>query len=316
TGPHIHQRVIPFPRLWTHVRFAAALWAQRPDVTFVPAHALPLIFPGAAVVTVHDLGYHFFPETHPGWPRRYLEWSTPQSARRAAAVLADSEATRRDLASVYGVPAEKVHVVYPGVDDSLRRVTDAVVVARVRTRYDLPPRYLFFIGTLQPRKNVARLVQAYARSGVYEQGVSLVLAGAQGWLYDPAWTAGVPGVITPGFVADEDTAALFSGALALVFPSLYEGFGFPVVEAMRCGTPVITSDTSSLPELTGDAALTVDPLDVDALASAMRQVIGDGALRARLVEMGYAQAARFTWQAAAQAALAALERAGGVAPTA
>ncbi len=308
-GSYISRRVIPFPRLWTHLRLAAALWAERPDVTFVPSHTLPLVFPGKAVVTVHDLGYHFYPEAHPGWPRRYLEWSTPRSARRAALVLADSAATRRDLVAVYGVPPEKVRVVYPGVDDSLNPVTDPVELARVRRKYGLPERYLLFLGTLQPRKNIARLVRAFAASGIYSDGIGLVLAGAKGWLYDPAWTAGVPGVVEPGYVDEADVAALYSAAEALVFPSLYEGFGFPVLEAMRCGTPVICSNTSSLPELAGDAAVTVDPLDLDALAAALRLLVEDDSRCARLVELGYAQAARFTWANAAQAVLEALEQA-------
>ncbi len=308
-GPSIEQRVIHVPRLWTHTGFAAALWQTRPDVTFVPAHSLPAVFPGPAVVTVHDLGYHFFPEAHPGWPRRYLAWSTRYSARRARVILADSAATRRDLAVSYGVPSDKIRVVYPGVDETLSRVTDPAEMARVRRRYTLPEQYLFYVGTLQPRKNIARLAQAYRQSGVWADGIGLVLAGARGWLYDPAWTAGVPGLIETGYVADKDMAALYSGALALVFPSLYEGFGFPVAEAMRCGTPVITSNTSSLPELAGEAALTVDPLDVAALADAIRRVTNDAALRARMVEMGYAHAAQFTWAAAARATLAALEQA-------
>ena len=308
-GAHVTPHVIPFPRLWTHLGFAAALWRDRPDVTFVPAHGLPLIFPGPAVVTVHDLGYHFFPEAHPGWPRRYLEWSTPQSARRAAVVLTDSEATRHDLVTLYAIPPDKVRVVYPGVADDLARVEDPAELARVRTKYGLPERYLFFLGTLQPRKNVVRLVQAYQLGGAQAEGVGLALGGAPGWLYDPRWTADVPGVVELGYVADEDVPALYSGALALVFPSLYEGFGFPVVEAMRCGTPVITSETSSLPELAGDAALTVDPLDILALAEAIRRVIQDAGLRARMVESGYALATRFTWEAAALQTLAALEAA-------
>ncbi|MBC8100385.1 MAG: glycosyltransferase family 4 protein, partial [Armatimonadetes bacterium] len=137
----------------------------------------------------------------------------------------------------------------------------------------------------------------------------LVLAGGQGWLYDPAWTAGVPGVQLTGYMDDGDKAALYGGALALVFPSLYEGFGFPVLEAMRCGIPVIASNTSSLPELVGDAGLLVDPLDVDAIAAAMRRLAADVALRAELVARGAAQASRFTWEAAAEGALAALEAA-------
>src|SRR5690606_22250205 len=148
---------------------------------------------------------------------------------------------------------------YPGVDEAITRVTDPARLAAVRARYKLPERYLLFFGTLQPRKNIARIVQAFSQwqSRQPDQDVALVLAGSQGWLYNPAWTAGARNVILPGYIADADVAALYSGALALVFPSLHEGFGFPVLEAMRCGTPVITSSTSSLPEVAGDAALLV-----------------------------------------------------------
>ncbi len=306
-GSRVIQRIVPFPRLWTHVRFAAALYADRPDVTFVPAHTLPWIFPGPAVVTVHDLGYRFFPEAHSGWPRRYLEWSTRWSTRRATLILADSEATRRDLGEVYGTPPGKIRVIYPGVDSALERIADGDRLDAVRRKYGLAGRYLLFLGTLQPRKNIARLVAAYAASGVSEQGVELALGGARGWLYDPTWTAGVPGVRELGYVDDADMAALYSGAEALVFPSLYEGFGFPVLEAMRCGAPVITSNTSSLPELAGDAALLVDPLDTAAISAAIGEIVGSRDRRRQLADRGRVQALRFTWESAARATLAALE---------
>lgn len=306
----VRQQVIPFPRLWTHVRFAGALWQDRPDVVFVPAHALPVWFPGPAVVTVHDLGYHYFPEAHPWLARTYLEWSTPASARRATLIIADSEATRRDLVRLYHVSENKIRVIYPGADPTLRRVDSAEVRARLREKYGLPERYLLFLGTLQPRKNIGRLVAAYRRSGLWEtEQIGLALGGARGWLYNPAWTAGVPGVVETGYIADEDVAGLYSGALALVFPSLYEGFGFPVLEAMQCGLPVITSNTSSLPEVAGNAALLVDPLSEDAIVEAMQALVRDEALRERLVQAGYEQARQFTWERAAQQTLAVLREA-------
>ena len=309
--PNVSLHVLPWPRLWTHTRFAAALWRARPDVTFVPAHTLPLWFPGAAVVTVHDLGYRHFPQAHPPFARRYLEWSTRHSAHRATYVLADSEATARDLAAYYHAPPEKVTVVYPGVDETLAPVTDPARLAAVRRRYGLPERYLLFLGTLQPRKNIARLVQGYARwrAQTASPDVALVLAGQRGWLYDPAWTQSVDGVILTGYVDDTDIPALYSGALALVFPSLYEGFGFPVLEAMRCGTPVITSTTSSLPEVAGDAALLVDPHDVAAIARAIARIVDEPALREELRARGYAQTRRFTWRHAAERTLHTLEAA-------
>ena len=299
-SPLVKQRVIPFPRLWTHLRFAAALWRDRPDVTWVPAHTLPALFPGRAAVTVHDLGYKHFPNAHPANTRRYLDWTTRYSARRASVVFADSQATANDLQRFYGTPSAKIRVVYPGVDAPPVGDLDAA-----RRKYHLPERYFLFIGTLQPRKNIARLVQAYARAALPD--TALVLAGGQGWLYDPAWTEGVENLILPGYVDEADKGALYAGALALVFPSLYEGFGFPVLEAMHCGTPVLCSSTSSLPELAGDAALLVDPTDVDALCEGMRRLAEDGALRQSLRSKGYVQALRFTWAEAAKAALSALE---------
>lgn len=309
--PCATQRVIPFPRLWTHARFAAALWQDRPDVTFVPAHTLPVWFPGKAVVTVHDLGYVYFPGAHTERSRRYLEWSTRHSVRRATRVLADSLATSKDLAAHYGVSENKIKLVYPGVDESLAPVTDAGTLAAMRRRYGLPERYLLFIGTLQPRKNIARIVQGYARwrASQPETDVALVLAGPQGWLYDPSWTAGVTGIVMPGYVADEDIPALYSAAEALVFPTLHEGFGFPVLEAMRCGTPVITSNTSSLPEVAGEAALLVNARSIDEIAAAIGRLMSDEALRADLVTKGFEQATRFTWQQAAERALRTLEKA-------
>lgn len=293
-------RVIPMRRMWTHLRFARTLWEDQPDLVWVPAHTLPFVFPGRATVTVHDLGYKVFPSAHPAKSRRYLDWTTRYSARRARLVLADSAATAHDLTRFYGTPSRKIRVVYPGVDAP--HVGD---VEAVRRKYGLPERYLLFIGTLQPRKNIARLVQAFHQAALPD--TALVLAGGKGWLYDPAWTNGVENVILPGYVDEADKGALYAGALALVFPSLYEGFGFPVLEAMHCGTPVLCSNTSSLPELAGDAALLVDPNDTTAIAEGMRQLADDAALRQTLRTHGYVQALKFTWAAAARQALSAFE---------
>ncbi len=310
-APNWSARVIPWPRMWTHLRFAAELWRKRPAVTFVPAHTLPRFFPGKAVVTVHDLGYLHFPDAHPDKERRYLDWSTAFSARRSTLILADSQATADDLSQHYTIPADKIRVVYPGYDEELAPITDPDVLAAARAKYALPERYLFFLGTLQPRKNIARLVQGFAqwRSQSEEQDVHLVLGGQAGWLYQEAWTADVENVILTGYVADEDVAALYSGALALVFPSLYEGFGFPVLEAMRCDTPVLCANTSSLPELAGDAAVLVDPEDVEAIANGIGQLVSNAELRRQLVKKGRIQSEKFTWAQAAQQTLAVLEEA-------
>jgi glycosyltransferase involved in cell wall biosynthesis len=304
---HTHIHIIPAPRLWTHARFALALSHLQPNVTFVPAHTLPFIFGGNAVVTIHDLGFHYFPEAHPTLDRMYLNLTTAHSARRARIVLTDSQATANDLVDFYDIPPPKIRVIYPGVEPL--PIGD---IEAVRRKYALPERYFLFLGTLQPRKNIAVIVQAYQRwrSANPDDGAELVLAGKKGWLYNDQWATGLPGIHMPGYIDDADKGALYAGALALVFPSLYEGFGFPVLEAMHCGTPVITSDTSSLPELAGDAALLTDPLDVGAITNKMTRLSANDDLRQILVEKGYRQAAKFTWQQAAEQTMHALEEAG------
>ena len=305
---NLELRSIPFPRLWTHLRLAVELFQHWPDLLFVPAHSLPLLFPGRAAVTVHDLGYLQFPEAHPAAGRRYLRWSTRWSARRATVVIADSEATRRDLVAHDHIDPAKIVVVYPGYDESLRPVRDAATLAAVRQRYGIEGDYLMTLGTLQPRKNLLRLIDAWVELG---RPLPLVLAGKLGWLSEPIVTrAREAGVCLPGFVADEDKAALLSGARAFLFPSLYEGFGFPVLEAMACGVPVLCSNTSSLPEVAGDAALLVDPLDTQAIAAGIGQLLNDEPLRQELVQRGFENLQRFSWEQCAREVLQALEAAG------
>jgi glycosyltransferase involved in cell wall biosynthesis len=183
------RRVIPFPRLWTHLRLSWEMLSEPPDLLLVPSHVLPLVHPRLSVVTVHDLGYHYFPEAHTLSQNVYLRWSTRHNARTATRVLADSEATRRDLLEFYGIPGEKVAVVYPGRDEELAPVTDAAALAAIRARYGLGDAYLLYVGTLHPRKNLVRLIQAFAgllrtlaaagQSPV--SGLQLVLAGQKGW---------------------------------------------------------------------------------------------------------------------------------------
>ncbi len=316
TLPNVTHHVLPARRAWTHTRFAAALAQHTPDVVFVPAHTLPFRFRERAVVTVHDLGYRFFPKAHRLKERLYLELTTRYSAWRADRILADSHATRRDLIGQYGASDAKIRVVYPGVE-GIQRAT-AEQIAAIRAAYHLPERYLLFLGTLQPRKNLTRLVQAFAayltRSA--DPDLALVLAGQVGWLLQPQRDlyAHLPPALhnrlhMTGYVDDAHVAALYSGALAFVFPSLYEGFGFPVLESMHCGTPVLCAETSSLPELVGAAALLVDPLSVDAISAGMARLVQDAALRVDLIERGAAQVAQFTWQRAAEQTLQALHEA-------
>ncbi|RLC81315.1 MAG: glycosyltransferase family 1 protein, partial [Chloroflexi bacterium] len=275
--PGADARPISFPRLWTHARLSWEMARRPPDALFVPAHVLPLVHPRASLVTIHDLGYLHFPQSHPWRQRLHLDLSTRWSARAAAHLLADSEATKADLATHYGTPLAKITVAYPGYDETLAPVRDPAAIEAVKARYAIRGDYFLYLGTLQPRKNLARLVAAFASLQLVP---TLVLAGKRGWLYDALFTQarrlGLEGrVLFPGYVPEKDKAALLSGALAFVFPSLYEGFGLPVLEAQACGCTVIASNTSSLPEAAGDGALLVNPTDTAAIGAAMQRVASD-----------------------------------------
>ncbi|MBC8449011.1 MAG: glycosyltransferase family 4 protein [Chloroflexi bacterium] len=303
-------RVIPFPRLWTHARLSWEMLQRPPDVLFIPAHVLPLIHRRRSVVTVHDLGYLHYPEAHTRWQRAYLQWSTRWNARRSAHLLVDSQATKADLTARYRLPPGKMTVVYPGRDETLRPVTDPAALEEVRARYGLGERYILHVGTLQPRKNLLRLVEAFVQ--VHRDGLQLVLAGKRGWLAEPLFRRveelGLSEAVRfPGYVEDADLPALLSGAACFAFPSLYEGFGFPVLEAQACGTPVVASNVSSIPEVAGDGALLVDPHDTAALAEALAGVLSDEALRADLIRRGLANVPRFSWHRCAEQTLAVLE---------
>jgi glycosyltransferase involved in cell wall biosynthesis len=311
--------VAPFPRLWTHVRLSWEMARRPPGALFVPAHVVPLVHPPASLVTVHDLGYLHFPQAHPWQQRFYLDLSTRWSVRVSAHVLADSAATKADLVARYGTPPDKVTVAYPGRDETMSPVLDPAEIEAVKARHGIVGDYFLYVGTLQPRKNLARLVKAFAAlkpdasPAPAERRTLLVLAGKRGWLYDDLFKLvsrlGLDGrVLFPGYVPDEDKAALMGGALAFVFPSLYEGFGLPVLEAQACGCPVITSTTSSLPEVAGDGALLVDPRDTRAIAMAMERVASDLALREGLIERGLAHVRQFSWTACARIVLGAVEQ--------
>jgi len=304
-------RPMPFPRLWTHLRLSWEMIRYPPDLLFVPSHVLPLAHPPLSLVTVHDLGYLRFPAAHPLRQRLYLDLSTRWSARAATHLLADSQATRADLIRHYRTPPDKVTVAYPGYDETLAPVRDPAAIAEVQRRHAIRGPYLLYLGTLQPRKNLAHLIDAFARLG--DKSFSLVLAGRRGWLYDDLFAQvrrlGLEErVLFPGYIPEEDKAALLSGALAFVFPSLYEGFGLPILEAQACGCPVICANTSSLPEVAGAGALLVDPHDTEALAAAMGRLAAEPGLREHLVEAGFANLPRFSWQRCAQTVLEVIDR--------
>lgn len=315
-SPRVERQVMPWPRLWTHVRLSGELAVHPPDVLFVPAHLLPAVAPRRSLVTIHDLGHLYFPREYPAraWALHWL--GTQYNARRAHHLLADSYATRRDLMRYCRVSEQKISVVHLAVGARFRPDVPLEARAAVRERLGLPPEYLLFVGTLQPRKNLRRLVEAYAlareRHGLR---LPLLLAGQRGWLFEPirrrvAELGLEPHIHFPGYIDSADLPALLAGARAFVLPSLFEGFGLPALEALACGVPTLVSHSGSLPEVVGDAAIQVDPRSVDQIAAGIARLAEDEALAGRLRAAGPIQAARFSWRRCARETLAVLRAVG------
>jgi len=296
-------------RVWHRLQVPAHVeWLLGPlDLFHSPDFTLPPVRRGTrTMLTVHDLSFVRDPESATPALRDYLNVVVPRSVARADHVLADSEATRDDLMELYGTPAEKISVLYSGVNPVFRPVTDSATLNAVRAKYGIGPGpFILAVGTLQPRKNYVRLIQAFSNFKPPTSNLQLVLAGGKGWLYDSIFAEverlKLSGrVLFPGFVDDADLPALYSAARVLAYPSLYEGFGLPMLEAMACGTPVVTSNVSCMPEVAGGAALCVPPTDVGALAHALTQAIDDESVRADLIVKGFARAREFTWEKAAK----------------
>ncbi|MFQ5849621.1 MAG: glycosyltransferase family 4 protein [Candidatus Binatia bacterium] len=291
--------------LWYRIRLPLWVegWTGRLDLFHATDFLLPPVMPGTrTVVTIHDLSFVREPDTAlPAMKAHLTKW-VPDALRRADHIIAVSEATRRDLMELYQTPPEKTTVLYHGVGPEFRPVTDSSRLAGVRQKYRLGERpFILSLGTIQPRKNYQRLIQAFAQM---DSSVELVIVGRKGWLYDAILDEVTRQNLAErvrfiGFVAEADLPALYSAATLFAYPSLYEGFGMPVLEAMACGTPVIASNQSAVPEVIGEAGLLVNPRDVTAIASAMSRLLSEPTLREQSSHAGRAQAAKFTWTAMA-----------------
>lgn len=294
---------------WDHLAVGMLCRQLQIDALYCPAHVRPLYAPCPTVVSVPDMIYHRFPEQWAWSDQAYFRLAVSGLTRHATQIAALSEATRRDLLALLGVPAERVAVVYPGAPAGFRPVDPRETLARLGLRRP----YILCVSSDHPRKNLPGMIAAFEQIAATVPH-DLALAGPAVWNSEQvaAQVAASPyaaRIKRLGLVTEADLVALYSGAELFVMPSLYEGFGFPVLEALACGCPTITSDVSSLPEVAGDAALLTPPGDTAALATAIGRVLGDPSLRAAMRERGLLQAARFSWGAAATQTLSLLERA-------
>ena len=307
--------------VWQRLRLPLPvdLFTGRCDVLHSPDFVSPPHRTGADVITVHDLSFLVVPECAEPKLAGFLSKSVPGAVRRADRIVAVSEQTKRDLVRLMGVPEEKVTTVYNGVDERFRvegrkgKGAEEAERAALRHKLGLPERFVLHVGTLEPRKNLVRLIAGYEQAVGGGEDVALVLAGRKGWLYEPIVAAaervnrgsGATGarVVLVDYVYDDDLPLLYRMAEVFAYPSLYEGFGLPVAEAMSCGTPVLVSRDGALAEVVGEAGVVVDALAVESIGEGLARLLSNEELRARLSKEGAKRAARFTWETAAEQVL-------------
>ena len=287
-------------KLWEHLKLPSIVNKGNFDLFFTPDHVLPLLpVKCKKVITVHDLSFVKFPKLFSFAKRIYKQLMTPVSIRRADRIIAVSENTKKDIVKLFKIDPDKVTVVYNGVSGEFKKVEDKAVLDKVRNKYGLPNHYILFVGTIEPRKNIINLIKAFKKSAADHH---LVIAGKAGWMSDALikeikshdkvqWVENVE---------TKDLPALYSMASLFTYPSMYEGFGLPILEAMACGAPVITSNISSMPEVAGDAAVLIDPNNADELAQAIKDILKNEVLRKSLTSRGYEQAKRFSWDKCAK----------------
>ncbi len=298
--PHWQVKGLWAPRFWTQMRLSLEMLLHPPTVLFIPAHTVPLIHPERTVVTIHGLEYEFSPESYHFLERLYMRWSIRYSVRVARRVIAVSENTKRDLVRLYGVPETKMTVVYEGVSNDHLESRIQSLGSSPQFKFQ-DSKYFLFIGRLETRKNIVRMIEAFER---FKQKMGLphilILAGKRGYGYEDIRIKILDSqfkneIYEVGYITEEEKFSLLKNADIFLFPSLYEGFGLPVLEAQQAGVPIITADTSSLPEIAGEGAILVDPLSTEALAAAMEALVQNPEKRADIIEKATRNADRFDW---------------------
>ena len=270
------------------------------DLLHSPHYTRPLDLPCASVVTFHDMTFFLYPELHTRAKRLFFPWMMRMSAHRAEAIIANSESTRRDAMQILHIPADKIFTVTLGIGEEFRRITDLGLLEDCRQRYDLPQDFFLYVGLVEPRKNLPLLLSAYARLAQVEDPPPLVVVGRIGWMVEDVFRQIESlqlknRVKFTGYIPDQDLPLVYNLAQILLYPSRYEGFGFPPLEAMACGTPVITTAVSAMQDQVGEAGLLVPPQDETALFEAMRRLMHDRPLRDDLSNHGRQQAKLYTW---------------------
>ena len=303
-------------KFWTQFALPIKLTlGQKPDVFFSMAHYGPRYSKVPYVVTIHDLSYLHYPEMFKKDDLMQLTSWSKYSIEKSAHIIVPSKSTKDDIIKNYKVSPSKITVTYEGYDRDRFKPQSKSSVDKIKKQYRIDADYIIFVGTLQPRKNLERLIEAFAKltPGVLSGNLSLVIAGKKGWLYDSIFDKvkqlSLEGrVIFTDFVPDEDLPALISGAKLYVNPSLWEGFGIPVIEAQACGVPVVASNTSSLPEIVGDSAIMINPQNTDSIATGIKKAL-DPKTRSDLVKRGFENIKRFSWATCARQTLKVLETA-------
>ncbi len=304
-------KVVKWPRLWTQAGLAIQTFTDSLDVLFVPSHTLPIIRkPGLkTVITVHDLGSEYLPSMHQLKQRLYLGFMQKYQLKSSTKIIAVSKATKMDLIKKIGCNPKKIEVVYEGYDQNLfKPLKNDALVSSLRHFRLKSGNYFLFVGTVQPRKNLTKLIKAFASL----RGYDLAIAGSKGWMSEDIYSLpkelGIDERVRfLGYVPDRDLPALYSGAKAFIFPSLFEGFGLPILESQACGCPVITSNLSSMPEVAGKGAILVNPYNIDDIVKGMKE-IEDSKTRDKLIKAGFENIKRFSWEKCAKETLALLEK--------